>query len=295
MQKTLKLGIIGLSQGNGHPYSWSAIFNGYNPHYMKDCGFPVIPEYLSKQKFPDNCIKNAEVRHIWTQDKKLSEHIAHASNIPYVCNKMEDLLGNVDAVLLARDDAENHFEMVKIFIEAGLPVYIDKPLAFNMAEAEKIYNLEKYDGQIFTCSALSYAPELKLNPNLGEIQYIDATIFKDWKKYGIHIIDPTIRLCCNNASIIDVTSNKFNNNSTIIVNWSNNITTNFKTLHNAKFKPKIIIYGTNNFQEITFIDTFNSFKNALYDFINIIINNKKNDTKKITLKAIEIIERGNYE
>ena len=25
---TLKLGIIGLSEGNGHPYSWSAIFNG---------------------------------------------------------------------------------------------------------------------------------------------------------------------------------------------------------------------------------------------------------------------------
>ena len=31
MKKTnLKLGIIGISNGNGHPYSWSAIFNGYD-------------------------------------------------------------------------------------------------------------------------------------------------------------------------------------------------------------------------------------------------------------------------
>ena len=47
--KSLKLGVIGLSEGNGHPYSWSAIFNGYDPEYMKDCPWEVIPEYLSKQ------------------------------------------------------------------------------------------------------------------------------------------------------------------------------------------------------------------------------------------------------
>ena len=41
----LRLGIIGISEGNGHPYSWSAIFNGYNHEYAQDCPFPVIPDY----------------------------------------------------------------------------------------------------------------------------------------------------------------------------------------------------------------------------------------------------------
>ena len=50
MAKKLKLGIIGISEGNGHPYSWSAIFNGYNEEYMIQCPFESIPEYLSKQK-----------------------------------------------------------------------------------------------------------------------------------------------------------------------------------------------------------------------------------------------------
>jgi len=31
----IKLGIIGTSQGNGHPYSYSAIFNGYNKNEVK--------------------------------------------------------------------------------------------------------------------------------------------------------------------------------------------------------------------------------------------------------------------
>ena len=30
MRKILKIGMIGYNEGNGHPYSYSAIFNGYN-------------------------------------------------------------------------------------------------------------------------------------------------------------------------------------------------------------------------------------------------------------------------
>ena len=47
----LKLGIIGLSEGNGHPYSWSAIINGsYAPEIMAECGYPTIPAYLGANK-----------------------------------------------------------------------------------------------------------------------------------------------------------------------------------------------------------------------------------------------------
>ena len=72
----LKLGIIGLSEGNGHPYSWSAIINGYNPKLMKSCGFPVIYNYLSEREFPKDKIRNASVNYIWTQSKQLSNHIS---------------------------------------------------------------------------------------------------------------------------------------------------------------------------------------------------------------------------
>ena len=34
MAKDINLGLIGISEGNGHPYSWSAIINGYNEAYL---------------------------------------------------------------------------------------------------------------------------------------------------------------------------------------------------------------------------------------------------------------------
>ncbi len=296
MSKVLKLGIIGLSEGNGHPYSWSAIFNGYNKDYMKDCPFPVIPEYLSKQTFPSDCIKEAKVTHIWTQNEKISEHVAKAANIENIVVNYEDMIGKVDAILLARDDSQNHFEMAKPFIEAGLPIYIDKPLSTSLTDANKIYALEKYEGQVFTCSALSYASELQLTKELknelGEIKYIEATTIKDWEKYSIHIIEPVLKMFDNYGKIVKFTVNSYNKCKTVTINWENKITTTFKTLDDCKTPIKIVLYGTNCVKELTFRETYNAFKSALSEFVQIVKNEKKNNSKNITLKAVEIIEKG---
>ena len=37
--KELKIGILGMTEGNGHPYSWSAMFNGYDKKYMDECPY----------------------------------------------------------------------------------------------------------------------------------------------------------------------------------------------------------------------------------------------------------------
>ena len=47
--KVIHLGLIGASKGNGHPYSWSAIINGYDKKKMKHCEYKVIPNYLKKK------------------------------------------------------------------------------------------------------------------------------------------------------------------------------------------------------------------------------------------------------
>ena len=42
--------MLGCSAGNGHPYSWSAMFNGYDRDLMtRECPYAGIPEYLNKQ------------------------------------------------------------------------------------------------------------------------------------------------------------------------------------------------------------------------------------------------------
>ena len=119
--KQLRLGVIGLSPGNGHPYSWSAIFNGYDSEAMKSCGFPAIPRYLEMQQFPEDAIQEARVTHVWAQDAERAHHIASAARIGTVVRKFDDMIGEIDGVLLARDDAVQHAKFATPFLEAGLP------------------------------------------------------------------------------------------------------------------------------------------------------------------------------
>ena len=73
------------------------------------------------------------------------------------------MLDSVDAVLVARDDAENHYYFAEKILNYGLPVYIDKPIALDERSLSNLYALERYEGQIFTCSALRYSSELILS------------------------------------------------------------------------------------------------------------------------------------
>jgi len=67
-RETIRIAMLGMVDGNGHPYSWSAIFNGYDPEAMADCPYPSIPAYLGREPKESLRIPGARVTHIWTDD-----------------------------------------------------------------------------------------------------------------------------------------------------------------------------------------------------------------------------------
>ena len=294
--RKIKLGIIGLSEGNGHPYSWSAIFNGYDHFLMEECGFPVIPRYLEKQRFPMDFIQGAVVSHIWTQSNNLSEKIAKTCYIKNIVSNFQDLIGEVDGILLARDDANNHYNFCKPFLENGLPIYVDKPFALSITEAEKILNLRKYDSQLFTCTALKYAkefsPENILIDQLGKILYVEGKIAKDWNKYAIHIIEPILNLFPNRGELLSYEKKSDQFTRTLNLKFSNIKTIKISTMGPININHKIIIRGERNNLQLEFKDSFNAFKNALNQFLRSIIDKKSRICKSNLLEIIKIIELG---
>jgi len=295
MNERINIGILGISSGNGHPYSWSAIFNGYNPNIMKNCGFPVIPEYLGKQNFPDSAIHNAKVGYIWTQDINLSRKIAQASLIENVVENYQDMIGHVDAILLARDDAENHYQMSKPFIEAGLPIFIDKPLAYSLAEAKKIIGLQQYNGQIFSCSSLRYAEEFKLSTlqkkDIGEIRHIFGFVPKDWKKYSVHLIDPLLDLIPNRGKILDFQKYSFNCHTRLYLQYEK-IGVTLQSFGDLNSPIGFRLIGTKGWKDLYFQDTFSAFKSSLLDFVRGVINREERISVKRMLDVVSLIEKG---
>jgi len=295
--KDLRLGVLGMSEGNGHPYSWSAIFNGYDKKTMAECPFPVIPQYLAEQNFPKAAIPNARVTHVWTQDRRVSELVAAASLIETVVDDYEEMIGEVDAVLLARDDAENHLAMSSPFLKAGLPIYIDKPMALSLAGLEEIYALQSYENQIFTCSALAFAEELTLSANdrtgLGSIVKVAARVGKNWDTYGVHVIEPVLKLVAESDRISRVLVTVDQSKRAVEVWWESGLCTLFTTFGDEPVPVDISITGASGKTKILeFQNTFMAFKRALKQFVAVVREQEDTIPKKFVRRVVEIIEAG---
>ena len=285
----LRIGIVGLSEGNGHPYSWSAIFNGFDK--TKECPFEVIPEYLGKQSFPKDFLSDlGKVTHIYTQDRKISEKVAEFALIDNIVDRPEEMINNIDVVLLARDDAENHYEMAKVFIKNGIPIFIDKPLAYNIKEAEKIYSINE-NSLIYTCSSIRFAKEFSEKIKEGT-NFVNATVMKSWERYGIHIIEPVVSMFPNRGKLKSVEKI----NSTIgvkirIVKWEN-LQATFTTTGKIKSPICIDVMNVDTSKTLLFKDTFYAFRESLRYFVEVTKSKQLNIPKSETLEIIEIIEKG---
>lgn len=292
----LKIGVIGMSEGNGHPYSWSAIFNGYDPAYMKDCPFPVIPDYLSKQQFPEDGLGQlGQVTHVWCQDKAIAEHIAAASNIANVVTDMEEMIGSIDALLLARDDAENHYQMALPFLKAGIPVFIDKPMAVKKEEAEKIWAACQYSNQVFSCSSLRFSKELQVTTQdreaIGTIRIVEGSMVKKWDTYAIHVLEPAVAQIPHRGKLLEVKSIGSEEARQVLIRWEN-VTGYFKTTGNIPYPLEIKFLGEKGSVAKTVTDTFSAFKNSLAAFVATIQDPSKNIPQEETMELVNILELG---
>lgn len=296
MSTQLRLGVIGLSPGNGHPYSWSAIFNGYDAAAMEQCGFPVIPRYLEKQRFPDDTIADARVTHVWTQDAVLSRHVAQASRIDHVAERVTDLIGQVDAVLLARDDAETHLDLARPFLDAGVPIYVDKPLALSRAEAETLIGLQRFPGQLFSCSALRYAPELQLSEAqrvaVGEVRCVAAMVPKDWDKYAVHVIEPLLRLIPERGAVVRSSHWASGDRVVLHVEFASGCEAQVATFGSGSAPLGLRVFGSHSWCDLLFADTFRAFRGALQDFVDGVRVRDVRIPPAAMLDVVDLIEIG---
>ncbi|AWO02155.1 oxidoreductase [Chitinophaga alhagiae] len=189
----IKLGIIGMSPGNAHPYSWSSIINGqFDAGEIIKAGYPAVADYLQVNQDTLG-IPHARVARVWTQDELLSRSIARSAGIDRVVENMEDMVSEVDAVILARDDPHQHVQMAHPFIEAGIPLFVDKPLAATIEDLKWFRQAVQAGKKLMSCSSMRYAAECRTAktelPGLGNISFVSAVGKKDWLKYGVHMLE----------------------------------------------------------------------------------------------------------
>ena len=196
----IRIGMLGMTEGNAHPFSWSAMINGaYDPELMQEyCKtlYPTIPVYLSKQPKETMGIPGVQVTHICFTgyaERKDAEICAKINGIPNVVDTPEEMLGQVAAIICATDQGHEHVERIRPFVEAGLPIFIDKPLTDNEEDLRTIVSWYKNGAHFMSSSSMRYLKELEPyydnHYELGKLRYICSPMAKYWETYGMHALE----------------------------------------------------------------------------------------------------------
>ena len=105
----------------------------------------------------------------WDYEPDRARAYADQYRIPVVADRVEDMLGQVDAVLIGGgrrvpaangvwgENPDDHLVLARPFLEAGLPVLVDKPFADCVEDAVEMVHLARAHGALLmSCSAMRY-------------------------------------------------------------------------------------------------------------------------------------------
>ena len=301
----MKIGIIGMSPGNAHPYSWSAIVNGrFDAGEIIRIGYPAVAAYLEANKQTLG-IFGAEVTCVWSQSEEISQSIARTTGIEHIAGSLEEMAGQVDAVLLTRDDAENHVAMARPFIEVGVPLFIDKPLALTLPELEYFSNEYAKGKTIMSCSSMRYASECMVVrqeiASLGKLELATAVGKKDWNKYGVHLLEGLFSII-DDARPVSVRHIGKHDRDIVLITFENGFQAIVSLFMDIAPTLQLSVFGQNGWRLIEIKNSYSMFRDNIIEFIRSVREGKArlsfDKTERIIrtlIGANESLEQGGKE
>lgn len=171
----IRIGIVG--SDNSHAITFSQMINDQNHKYHVD-GMKVL--------------------YLYGLDEERNREVSEKGGIPYIVKRPEDMIDKIDCVFIEFRDGALHYKYAKLFIEAGIPVFIDKPLAASVDDAEKIVSLAIKNNVLLTSfSALRFSRIVQEVKHIrDEIVTLSITgpgdpdsIYSGLIFYGIHVAE----------------------------------------------------------------------------------------------------------
>lgn len=105
---------------------------------------------------------------------------------------LEEMAKDIDVAFIQSCDWDRHIELSKPFVEAGVPVFIDKPIVGNMRDLKIVEDWAKEGKVILGTSAMRYTYEhddFFANAETDDIINITATVGVDEFNYAIHAVE----------------------------------------------------------------------------------------------------------
>ena len=81
-------------------------------------------------------LKNASVDYVWGETEAFARAAAKKGNIPNIVVSPREMVGHVDGVVVDHRHARHHLKAARPFLDAGIPIFVDKPFCFRASEGK---------------------------------------------------------------------------------------------------------------------------------------------------------------
>ncbi len=188
----LRVGMIGLGPYS-HAMAYTQALN--DPAVPPRTNMKVVAVWGKADKYASSFKGTAE----WKQ-KRMTELSSYMSTdkftgqlgVKNVVKNPEDMMKHVDAVFIT--DPEDSLNLARPFLEKGMPVFINRPLAWNIRDAREIIRLAKqYGSPLVTGSCIPWMNEIqvahsRIDPEMVQHYYVDGST-ANFGSYMPHILE----------------------------------------------------------------------------------------------------------
>lgn len=183
MAEVVRVGMLGIE--NSHAIAYTRLWQGEAPPEQRVPGARVVA-----------CLFQGRTDEDAEDERKNRDRLQEEFGVERVVAKPADMLGAVDAVAVVSRAGNEHLPLAEPFLRAGLPTFVDKPLATDLDVARRIVALAREHGApLFSASSARYGPEVteyqRNRDQIGAVRTgaVWSPANRDLGFYGIHAIE----------------------------------------------------------------------------------------------------------
>ena len=270
------LGLVGVN--TSHADAFSRIFNG-------DGETPPV-------------VDGARISHIWGNDLERVEALSTTHSIPHRVADSREMVGDIDGALIVDDTGggATHAELARPFLEAGLPVFIDKPMTTDYADAVALFDLAEAKGApLMSCSALRFPVELAEArasfDAAGTLSSIISVGPGEWFYYGIHAVELLGAITTDRAEWVH--RHALDEKDVALVGYESGLVAVVETLRDAAYTFHITAYGSDGLAAMEVKDMPGFYANTMREVVRMVETKRAPLTREQTLDVMAILHAGN--
>ncbi|HEO70510.1 MAG TPA: gfo/Idh/MocA family oxidoreductase, partial [Candidatus Hydrogenedentes bacterium] len=238
-EDVFRIGMIGLD--TSHVIAFTREF--HNPDAPENLqGFRVVAGYKGGSD---------DIESSYGRVDRFTEQLRDEFGVKIV-DTIEELCTMVDGIMLTSVDGRPHLEQARPVFNAGLPMYIDKPVAGTLEDAIEIFRLAKEHGvPCWTSSSYRYYPGLveMMEQDYGElrgaISYGPASIHEthpDLFWYGVHATEALFTVM--GVGVETVVRTHTEHTDVVTGVWEDGKVGTLRGLRNQATPNQVILFGT---------------------------------------------------